>query len=97
MLQHVVLWKFADEAKEENMARVRAELLALKGVVPEIREIYVGRDMAHTAASYDLMLRACFDSYADMQSYQVHPAHVAVADFVRGVVTSRVVLDSEEM
>lgn len=101
MLEHVVLWKFADTAagqtREENIARARAELLGLVGVVPQIREMWVSRDMAHTPASYDLMLRARFDSFADMEAYQVHPAHVAVANFVRGVVTSRVVLDTEEI
>ena len=41
MIQHVVMWKFADVAegrtREENMEWVREHLTALIPIVPEIR------------------------------------------------------------
>ncbi len=99
MIEHVVMWKFADKAegktRAENMAIVRESLLALPAVIPEIKFMQVGRDVSRTEMSYDMMLVTRFDSLETLHTYKVHPAHVAVASYVAKVTTARVVLDAE--
>ncbi len=99
MIEHVVMWRFADSAegktRAENMAIVRERLLALPAVISEIRFMEVGRDVSRTEMSYDMMLISRFDSLETLHTYKVHPAHVAVASYVAKVTTARVVLDAE--
>ncbi len=46
MIEHVVMWKFADTAegktREENMAIVRERLFALPAIIPEIKFMQIG-------------------------------------------------------
>jgi len=99
MIKHIVLWKFRDQAeghtKEENMDTVRARLLALQGVVPQLKSMQIGKDVLHSDMSFDMGLICAFDSLEDLQAYKVHPAHQAVSAFVKLVRTDRVSLDFE--
>ena len=49
MLKHIVVWKFKDEAegksRAENCALVRERLLALVGVIPEVKHMEIGIDI----------------------------------------------------
>ena len=95
MIKHVVMWKFKEENREENLKKAREMLLALPPVINEIKKMEVYFDVNHTAASADMMLDTEFLTLEDLNTYAVHPEHLKVAEFVKGVVTDRVVLDSE--
>ena len=99
MIEHVVMWKFADTAegktREETMAIVRERLLALPAVISEIKFMQIGRDVSRTDMSYDMMLVTRFESLEALHTYKVHPAHVEVASYVAKVKVARVVLDCE--
>ena len=99
MIEHVVMWKFADTAegktREENMQIVRERLLALPAVISEIKFMQIGRDVSKTDMSYDMMLVTRFESLEALHTYKVHTAHVEVASYVAKVKTARVVLDCE--
>lgn len=99
MIRHVVMWKFKDEAKgktrTENMEWVREHLYALVPVIPEIKRMEIGFDVKHTDMSMDLMLLTEFDSMETLSIYANHPAHLAVSEYVRAVIETRVVLDCE--
>ena len=98
MIEHVVLWKFKDgegRTREENMAYVREQLLALPAIIPEIKFMQLGRDVSRTDMSYDMMLVTRFDSLEALHTYKVHPDHMAVSTYVGKVSTARVVLDAE--
>ena len=99
MIRHVVMWKFKSEAegktREENMGIVRDRLYALLPVIPQLKKMEIGFDISRTDTSMDLMLLTEFDSVADLKIYAEHPAHVDVAVYVRKVVETRVVLDTE--
>ena len=55
MIQHVVMWKFAEEAegltKAENMAWVKEHLTALIPIIPEIKKMEIGADIGGTDMS----------------------------------------------
>ena len=98
MIEHVVMWKFTDgegRTREENCSYVRERLLALPAIIPEIKWMQIGRDVSRTDMSYDMMLVTRFDSLEALHTYKVHPAHVAVSEYVKKVRTARVVLDAE--
>lgn len=99
MIRHIVMWKFKPEAegktREENMEIVRERLYALLPIIPEIKKMEIGIDISHTDMSMDLCLLTEFDSVETMKYYAGHPEHLKVSKYVRSVIETRVVLDSE--
>ena len=95
MIRHVVFWRLGEKNKEANLKEMREKLLALKGIVPEIREIEVGLNFNIGSAAYDIALLVTVDNKDDLDAYQHHSEHVKLKDFVDSVVTDRAVVDYE--
>ena len=99
MIEHVVMWKFADVAegrtREENMEWVKEHLTALIPIVPEIRSMEIGADVGRTDMSYDMVLLTEFDSLEALHNYKVHPDHVVISNYVKTVRSARAVVDCE--
>jgi len=97
MLKHIVLFKLKPAAesasKEENAKKIKRDLEALKGVIPQIRHIEVGINVILSDAAYDIAIYSEFANEADLSTYAKHPEHVKVAEFVGKVRESRVVVD----
>ena len=85
MLTHIVVWKYRADvphaAREEHVVGLRS----VSGVVPGIESFSVGFDTVHLARSYDTGLVAVFRDRAALEAYTIHPEHVKVADFGRGL------------
>lgn len=100
MIKHVVMWKLKDSAeglsKDENADLLTKKLLALYGVIPELKSIQVGKDVTHGNGSYDLCLITEFDDVAAMKTYNDCPAHQAVLTYIRKVIEVRIACDFEE-
>lgn len=97
-VRHVVMWKLAADDPTEraaHAAEVAGRLRSLEGVVPQLRSISAGANVAYPETNWDVTLVADFDSVAAIEEYQVHPAHEEVAVFIRSVVASRVAVDFE--
>ncbi|MFS0852892.1 Dabb family protein [Microbacterium sp. 179-I 3D4 NHS] len=97
-IRHVVTWKLASEdaaEREQQAAEVGRRLNALDGVVPELLSISAGANMVQPDANWDVALVADFASVADLDAYQVHPAHLEAAGYIRSVVSARVAADFE--
>ena len=99
MLKHIVLFKLKPSAegagKEENARRIKRELEALSGAIPQIRRMEVGINCVPGDAAYDVAIYSEFANKADLEAYAKHPAHVKVAEFVGRVRESRAVVDYE--
>jgi hypothetical protein len=97
MLKHIVLFKLKPSAegasKEENAKKIKRDLEALKGVIPQIRHIEVGINAIPSDAAYDVAIYSEFANEADLNTYAKHPEHMKVAEFVGKVRESRVVVD----
>ena len=65
------------------------------GVVPELRAVSAGVNVAYPDVNWDVTLVADVDSLDDLEAYQVHPAHQEVGVYLRSVVQSRVAVDFE--
>ena len=85
MVTHIVIWKYradtAQSSREEHVARLRS----LSSVVPGIESFSVGFDMLRLPRSYDTGLVAVFRDRTALDEYTVHPDHVKVAEFGRGI------------
>jgi hypothetical protein len=97
MIKHVVMWKLKDFAEDadraRNAKRIKIELEALKNTIPQIFHLEVGINLLESDAAYDVVLFSVFKTEKDLELYQNHPDHRAVAQFVSSVNTSRVVVD----
>jgi len=97
MIKHVVMWKlkdFAEDAdKARNAKRIKIELEALKKTIPQIFHLEVGINYLGSDAAYDVVLFSVFKNEKDLELYQNHPDHRAVAQFVGKVKEDRVVVD----
>lgn len=97
MIKHIVLFRFKDFAdgadKAENIKSLKSRLEALEDIIGEIKFFEVGINFGNSDAAYDLALCSEFESKECLYSYQKHPEHLKVADFVKNVCENRVVAD----
>ena len=66
MIHHVVLFRFNDGVSEAQVAELRGRLLGLAGVIPEIRRIAFGANLAPGSAEWPYVLVVDLD---DMDAY----------------------------
>lgn len=99
MIRHIVAWRLKDAAlgngKAENARLMKDKLEALRGRIPGLLRLEVGRDFSATDNSADVVLVTEFESRAALAGYQVHPEHKAVGVFVAQVVAERRLVDCE--
>jgi hypothetical protein len=97
LLKHIVTFKLKEAAlganKAENLQKVKLRLEALKDKIAEIKFFEVGVNVTNSGAAYDLALLSEFDSQTALLTYQSHPEHLKVAEFVQAVCESRIVVD----
>jgi len=97
MLKHVVLFKLMEQAeradKDQNARRLKAEIEALVGKIPQIIKMEVGINTVPSEAAYDIALYSEFSDKGDLEIYQKHPEHMKVVDLVKKVAAGRVVVD----
>ena len=96
MIRHLVLWKLAAETAEEKAAVVAEMVERFGSLVPLIdgtERLDIRADLGETEGNWDVVLDSDYRDAAALDAYQVHPAHVEVAAWVRSVVTARVCVD----
>jgi hypothetical protein len=74
-LRHIVLFRFADHATDEQIDALAAGLDALPGKIGQIRSYEHGRDAGLRQGSWDYGLVAVFDTAEDFAAYLDHPDH----------------------
>src|SRR6266851_5597726 len=85
MLTHIVIWKYRADTSQASRKEHVARLRSLSSVVPGIESFSVGFDTLHLPRSYDTGLVAIFRDRSALDAYTVHPDHVKVAEFGRGI------------
>ncbi len=96
MLRHVVMFSFTEETTEETKEAIREGLMALPGIIPQIRSYRVGRDAGLTPGNYDFVVVGDFDDPAGFLTYRDHPAHVQIIkDLIAPSVTKRAAVQHE--
>jgi len=98
MIRHIVSWKLHStdaEGKAAGFDSIRTALEALPELIPEIRALQVGRNIAYPESNWDVVLVADYDSLEALEAYQVHPDHQAAAAIIRPLVAERANVDFE--
>lgn len=96
MITHIVLYKLV-HANIETIDAARQALKGLEGKIPELRHFEMGVNIVPSYRSYDLALVTKFDSLEDLQTFQNHPAHVAVIKLIQGLRQSVITVDYETL
>jgi len=97
MVNHIVMWNFKPEIKEEEKEALKNEmskqLNALVGKVPGLLSVqFVSNPLA--SSTHEIALVTTLEKAEDIAVYATHPEHVKVADlYVRPYVTNRACLD----
>ncbi len=97
MIRHVVLWRFRQAAgggdREQNRVRASAMLEALRGRIPAVHELEVGRNVTESPHAWDLGLVVTVETEEDLAAYLAHPEHRKAAAFLESVVSERAAVD----
>ena len=97
MIRHIVFWTLQEEAegrtKSENAVVMKQMLDSLKNSIPQIIELETGINFNTTDTAWDIALWSAFASNEDLDTYQKHPAHLKVVEFIRKIRNQRAVID----
>lgn len=99
MIKHIVMWRVKEKAlgktKEDNIKEIKNMLESLKTEIPEIVDMEVGINKENLTGSHSIVLYTSFKDEWGLNTYQKHPKHLEVAEFMRQVVTDRTCVDYE--
>ena len=93
MIVHIVMFKFKDEDKMQNIAKVKEALLELPSKIDELKSLEVGVDFNQSERAFDLSLYSTFDTKEALQSYAIHEAHLKVVALIKEVTLESKVVD----
>lgn len=76
MIYHLVWFKMKDGATDADKAQLKAGLLAMIPVVPEIVELAAGEDFSTRSRGFEMGLCVKCKTRADLDVYATHPEHL---------------------
>ena len=95
MVTHIVVWKYRADVPLETREEHLRKLQSLHHVVPGIESFAAGSDFLRSPRSYDTGLLAVFKDRSVLDAYTVHPRHVEVVEFGRGIAETMAKADFE--
>jgi len=78
MIEHIVLFRWKEDASQDAIDRVVAELRALKGKIPGIVDLSCGANFSDRANGYTHGLVVRFADRSALEAYGPHPDHQRV-------------------
>jgi len=78
MIEHIVLFRWREEASQEAVDRAVAELRKLKGKIPGIVDLSCGANFSDRANGYTHGLVVRFADRSALGAYGPHPEHQRV-------------------
>jgi hypothetical protein len=100
VIKHIVMWRLKDSAagasREENAKKLKQSLEDLKDKIGDIKALEVGINFNASPAAFDVVLYSEFADREGLDSYQNHPEHLKIVDFVGEIRTDRAVVDYED-
>jgi hypothetical protein len=87
------MFKFKDENKALNIAKVQSKLVKLETLIPVLRSMEVGINFNESDRAFDLSLYSTFEDEADLKAYAVHEEHLKVVELIKEVTTESKVVD----
>src|SRR5262245_44580505 len=96
MFRHVVMFRWTDDATDEQLAHLVEGLRARPGQIPEIARYTHGPDAGINEGNFDYVIVAEFENVDDYLVYRDAPAHhQLIADRIRPLTAERVAVQYE--
>ena len=96
MTTHIVMWNFKDELSKEERTEagrlIKEKLEAVTSQVPGVIDLKVIINELESS-NRDLMLYGTFETVEALNGYQIHPAHIVAATYVRSKTQDRICFD----
>jgi hypothetical protein len=80
MIRHTVLFKWTEEATDEQKRAVPEAISALPSVITSVRSYVFGVDLGLAPGTWDFAVTADFDDEAGYLAYRDAPEHRAVIE-----------------
>ena len=93
MIVHIVMFKFKEENKALNIAKVKDKLESLEKSIDVLKSIEVGINFNESDRAMDLSLYSTFESEEDLKTYAVHEEHLKVVSLIKEVTIESKVVD----
>ncbi|ADN09474.1 Dabb family protein [Sulfurimonas autotrophica] len=93
MIVHIVMFKFKDENKALNIAKVKDKLESLEKSIDVLKSIEIGINFNESDRAMDLSLYSTFENEEDLKTYAVHEEHLKVVSFIKEVTVESKVVD----
>jgi len=93
MIVHIVMFKFKEQNKALNMARVQKKLEDLEESIDVLKSMEVGINFNESERAMDMSLYSTFETQRDLKTYQEHPEHLKVVELIREVTEESRVVD----
>ncbi len=94
MIKHIVMYKLKNPTSENCKAMVD-KFMSMQGKIEVLKSVQAGSDILKSARSFDVCLECVFENTEDMQTYQSHPVHIPVKEFVGSLVEKAHSVDYE--
>jgi hypothetical protein len=96
MIEHMVLFRWTEEASQEAKDIAMAELRNLKGKIPGIVDLSCGTNFSDRAKGYTCGLVVRFSDRSALEAYGPHPEHQRVVqNFINPIRADILALDYE--
>jgi len=93
MIVHLVMFKFKEENKENNIVKVKELLEELENKIDVIKSLEVGINFDIAPRAMDLSINLTFQTIEDLNSYVIHDEHQKVVTVIKEVTEYSKVVD----
>lgn len=99
MVKHIVMWSFKEDFPREKRESMAAEAdRRLKNLVGQVKGLTFAEMKLNSlpGSNRDLMLVSDLETIEDLEAYQVHPLHIALAtEVIKPAACDRACFDYE--
>ena len=93
MVVHIVMFKFKEQNRVLNIAKVQDKLEKLEHKIDVLKTMEVGINFNESERAMDLSLYSTFETQEDLEEYAIHPEHLKVVELIREVTLESKVVD----
>jgi len=95
MIIHIALFKFKNEIPKEQVEKAMEEVRDFKDKIPQIVEIYAGKNFSKHSQGFTHAIVIKFKSREDIDAYRAHPNHKPIADKLENMEEDSIGVDFE--
>ncbi len=97
MVEHLVIFKFNENASDSNKINMLKSLNNLKNEISEIKDLSCGENFTARSQGFGFGLRVLFESESELNIYLEHPAHVKVVnEVIKPIISDLLVIDYQK-